>query len=287
MATNNAINVPTAASGTVLQGQGVGSTPAFSTATYPSTATGTGTILRANGTNWVATTATYPTTTTANRLLYSSSNNVIGEITSAASKALVTDGSSVPSWGNVPISAGGTGASSFGTTNGIVKYDGSTLVTSSAALIDSNNIMNNSSQPLHARHMFNGLVNATGDGTVVTLTYDTADISQQITYSAGTFTVNKTGNYLVSVNLMCEGMGGSHTSAGLRIVATGRTVYMEWNPLASGNTKSCMSSNAIIPLNSSDTISATFFVSGSTKTISVSGVTGSDIRNYISIMMLC
>lgn len=62
MVTNNAINEKTAAAGKVLQGQGVGVTSGFSTATYPATATGTGTILRADGTNWVATTATYPTT---------------------------------------------------------------------------------------------------------------------------------------------------------------------------------------------------------------------------------
>lgn len=62
MATNNSKNEPTDTSGKVLQGQGVGTTSAFSTATYPSTATSTGVILRADGTNWVATTATYPTT---------------------------------------------------------------------------------------------------------------------------------------------------------------------------------------------------------------------------------
>jgi len=54
MATNNAINIPTAATGKVLQGAGVGTAPAFSTATYPSTATGTGKILRADGTNKVS-----------------------------------------------------------------------------------------------------------------------------------------------------------------------------------------------------------------------------------------
>lgn len=97
MATNNSINVVTAASGKVLQGQGIGSTPAFSTATYPATATGTGTVLRADGTNWSATTATYPNTTTANRILYSSATNTISEITSANSGVLTTNSSGVPS----------------------------------------------------------------------------------------------------------------------------------------------------------------------------------------------
>jgi hypothetical protein len=54
MVTNNAGNIPTGASGTVLQGQGVGTAPAFSTATYPSTAGANGNLLTSNGTNWVS-----------------------------------------------------------------------------------------------------------------------------------------------------------------------------------------------------------------------------------------
>lgn len=64
-----------------------------STPTYPNTATGTGTILRADGTNWVATTVTYPTTTTSQQILYSTSNNVIGQLTTANSKFPATNSS--------------------------------------------------------------------------------------------------------------------------------------------------------------------------------------------------
>lgn len=62
-----------------------------------STAGTNGTILRSNGTNIVNTTATYPTTTTANQLLYSSTTNTIGGLTSANNSVLVTNGSGVPS----------------------------------------------------------------------------------------------------------------------------------------------------------------------------------------------
>jgi len=78
--------------------QSDGTKYAWTTATYPATATATGTILRADGTNWVATTATYPATTTINQILYSSANNVISEITTANSAALVTNASGVPSF---------------------------------------------------------------------------------------------------------------------------------------------------------------------------------------------
>lgn len=93
MVTNNSNNEPTAASGKVLQGQGIGTASNFSTATYPSIATGTGTILRADGTNWVATTATYPATTTSQQILYSTAANVVGQLTTANSALAATNSS--------------------------------------------------------------------------------------------------------------------------------------------------------------------------------------------------
>jgi len=66
MTTNNSINEPTAAAGTVLQGQGVGTTSAFSTATYPAT-------------------------TTSQQILYSTATNVVGQLTTANSKFPATN----------------------------------------------------------------------------------------------------------------------------------------------------------------------------------------------------
>ena len=97
MVTNNSCDIPTGASGTVLQGQGIGSGFAFSTATYPATASGTGTILRADGTNWSATTSTYPNTNAVSTLLYASSSNVMGALATANNGLLVTSNSGVPS----------------------------------------------------------------------------------------------------------------------------------------------------------------------------------------------
>lgn len=76
MGTNNSCNEATGASGTILQGQGVGTASALSTATYPSTATGTGKILRADGTNWAASTATWPdTASTSGNVITSNGTN--------------------------------------------------------------------------------------------------------------------------------------------------------------------------------------------------------------------
>lgn len=68
-----------------------------STPTFPNSASSAGKILRADGTNWVATTSTYPDTNAVSTLLYASSANVMGALTTAASGVLTTDASSVPS----------------------------------------------------------------------------------------------------------------------------------------------------------------------------------------------
>lgn len=84
MATNNSNNEHTSASGTVLQGQGVGTTSAFSTATYPST-------------------------TTVSQILYSSATNTIGGLATANSGVLSTSSSGVPSIDTTNFSVLSTG----------------------------------------------------------------------------------------------------------------------------------------------------------------------------------
>lgn len=110
--TNNSV---IGANGTLAQSDGTKYT--FTTATYPSTATATGTILRADGTNWVATTATYPATTTINQILYSSANNVIGEISTAINGVLITSGTGTPSISSTLPTAVQGNITSVGTIN--------------------------------------------------------------------------------------------------------------------------------------------------------------------------
>lgn len=72
MATNSSTNVRTAALGTMLQGQGVGVAPDFSTATYP-------------------------ISTTINQILYSSAANTVSGLATANSGVLTTSSTGVPS----------------------------------------------------------------------------------------------------------------------------------------------------------------------------------------------
>lgn len=80
MSTNNASNIPTGTSNTILQGQGAGASLALSTATYPAT-------------------------TTINQFLYSSAANAVTGLATANNGVLITSAAGVPS----VLAAGTTG----------------------------------------------------------------------------------------------------------------------------------------------------------------------------------
>jgi hypothetical protein len=228
--TNNAV---LGANGTLAQSDGTKYT--FTTATYPSTATATGTILRADGTNWVATTATYPATTTINQILYSSANNVIGEITTANSATLVTSSTGVPaftgSMTNGQLVIGSTGATPV---VGSITGAGSITVTPGAGTIQISSSAG-------------GVVNA---GTANELAYyattgsavsglATANNGVLITSGAGVPSISSTLPTAVQGNITSVGTIGSGTWQGNTIAVgyggTGATTIGANGTLAQSN----------------------------------------------------
>ncbi|MBK9294123.1 MAG: hypothetical protein IPM57_06710 [Oligoflexia bacterium] len=133
----------TATAGQILR-SGANSAPSWSTATYPATATTAGTFLRADGTNWVASGITLPNSTTANRLLFSSAANTVGEIAVGTNNQVlkgVTGGA--PVFGSLVTAdlPAGT-ATGTGTTNAIPKYtDGANAVIGNSNLSDSGTLI--------------------------------------------------------------------------------------------------------------------------------------------------
>jgi hypothetical protein len=255
--------------GQVLQSGGAAADPAYSTATYPSTASSTGVILRANGTNWVATTATYPTTTTVNQILYSSSANVVGGITTANDGILITSNSGVPSF----LANGTTGQVLTATT-------GSPPSWASPSAINSNGMW----------AVYTGGANVTGDNTYYQIIYDTllfqtgTDITQD---ASGNFTVNTNGTYIFTVQYCIGGSVASNTlfvgqigTGGVNrapmIVDNPGTHFSTYGAFAAAVT---YTNTFTIPMTSGDVITAAALVSGSvTKTTSLLGWNG--IGNY-------
>lgn len=207
MVTNSSTNTPTAATGQVLQGAGVGTANAFSTATYPSVATGTGKILRADGTNWVATTATFPDTA-------GTSGNVL--------KSDGTNWTSSAETGNVS-GPGSSTDQAIATWNGT---GGTALFNNSTTKIDSTGRQTNSVQPCFLAYKSSASNNVTGDGTVYTIICDTVVFDQNSNYnnSTGVFTAPIAGRYsFTSGVLVLGGTVISSSSSYFKFVTTGRT----------------------------------------------------------------
>lgn len=122
--------------GQVLQASTSG-TPAWSTATYPSTGGTGGTILRSTGTNFANSTFTINNTFSVNNLVYASASNALAGLATANSSGLLTNGSGVPAW----VTVTGTGAPVLGTSptiatpyiNTINDSNGNTMVQFSTA----------------------------------------------------------------------------------------------------------------------------------------------------------
>lgn len=132
MATNNAANIKTGASGTILQGQGVGTALDFSTATYPSTAGTSGKVLISDGTNIVSSTPTFPNASaTSGKFIRSDGTNWIASTPTLPTSA-GTSGKVLQSNGTNYVESTPTYPSASGSAGQIVRSDGTNNVYTTA-----------------------------------------------------------------------------------------------------------------------------------------------------------
>lgn len=182
--------------------------------------------------------------------------------------------------GVLPVANGGSNASSMVTSTGIVKFDGTSLVTSSAAKIDSSNRQTNTAQPCFLATMVTSITNAWGDNALYTVIFDTSIFDQNSNYnvSTGIFTAPVTGKYLFSCVVNLSNTGGTGASAEIKLTATSRTLTLDGQAYDATETNGFLltKGTAIIDMTATDTL--TIKVSGSTlastKTGTIYGAAG-------------
>lgn len=188
------------------------------------------------------------------------------------------------------IAAGGTNAATMATSGGIVKYDGTSLVTSSTAKIDSSNRYTNTSQPAFLAYVTNVQSNVTGDGTIYTVVYDTESFDNGANFdpATGIFTAPVTGYYqfncLVSYNI-----DTATPSAGAVILSTTSQDY-SISRIGSATDVSTVTSRTgsiIVPLTATNTARLQLRLDGSTKAVDIIAASSGRPNTHFSGFLFC
>lgn len=198
--------------------------------------------------------------------------------------------------GTLVIANGGTNATSFTQTNGIVTYNGTSLVNYAGPQLSSGGIMTNTTQPSFSAYVTTAITNATGDGTnyqlgtsALTEAFDRGNNFN----TNGTFTAPDTGIYLLGMGVVCTNLSVGHTDFNnfIQVTGTSAKVYngASLNPFVCKGTGSDFSqvTSCLAMMTAGDTALAFVAVNGSTKTVTISGTGAGNENTYFFGFLVC
>ena len=176
--------------------------------------------------------------------------------------------------GTLAIANGGTNATSFTQSNGIVTYNGTRLVNYAGPQINSSGIQTNTTQPSFSARANTPVNYVTGDGTTYTMIFPIVDSNQGSNYnsSTGVFTAPATGLYYFYGAVQATDITAQNV-AFVQLTATINTFIANLvNPaglVISGQIG--LQIGAAIYMSSGDTCSFAMTFSNSTKTVNFGG----------------
>ncbi len=132
--------------------------------------------------------------------------------------------------------------------------------------------------------------NVTGDGTAFTVICDTEifDVNSNYDNITGIFTAPVTGRYLLIAGVDGRDYGAGHTVSQINLITSNRTYILHFEDGSITSTPGNIlirNGSVIADMDTGDTASVQFVVSGSTLTIDVFG-TGAAIQTYFQGFLL-
>jgi len=316
-ASGTLVNVaPSATSGVPLISQGSSSNPAFGTALVAGGGTGATTftshgVLLGNTTSAITATAAGTTgqvltgvTGSAPTFQSPAASNITitgdsgGGLTSTSftftggttGLTFAGAGTTETLGGTLAIANGGTNATSFTQSNGVVTYNGTRLVNYAGPQISSAGLATNTSQPAFFSYLSATQSSVTGDGTLYQIVFDGTTANQGSYYNAGAglFTAPVTGLYFFSCAIALSGLTAqTNTTLIFHTVAVDYyTVIINPTSINAGGVLAFNTSIGPIHLNAAEGLEIQVQVSGSTKTVSVFG-SGGPYFTYFSGFLVC
>ena len=220
------------------------------------------------------------TTIAQGDILYGSAADTITTLTknTTATRYLSNTGSSNnPAWAQVnlangatsslPIANGGTNATSFTQSAGVVVFNGTSLVNYTGPQIDSTGRYTNTSQPTFLVETTTNQSNVTGDATTVSpMLFGTEIIDQGNNFASNTFTAPVTGRYVFGA-VIGRFAKGSSTSQLMTIKTTARSYLYYSGMNANANNDATIVLQIFANMTAGDTAIVELTVSGGTKSV--------------------
>lgn len=188
--------------------------------------------------------------------------------------------------GTVAIAHGGTNATSFSTSNGIVKYNGTSLVSSTTATIDGSNRFKNTAQPAFQAYQSTSPSNVTGNGTVYIIAADTVLFDQAGNYnnSTYTFTAPVSGRYFFNMAASLNNVV-AQTTYFIQVITSGNTFNLAYTSginVVGANGHLQLSGCTFCNMASGDIANFVVVAAGSTQTCGINGdVSDTFIGGYL------
>jgi hypothetical protein len=236
----------------------------------------------------------FDTTFNTDGVLYSDSNGVITSTSvGSATQVLTSNGT-----GNAPTFqavTGGISGPGSSTSNGVATWNGiggTALLSPPTPLVSSSGVVTNSNQPCFLAYLSTTTTNATGDGTVYQVAFDTVVFDQGSNFTIGAsanFTAPLTGKYFFTTTVTYSGASPASGFVFITdLVATSKT--MQTRTDLSGGTAlgglNTYTNSSIIDMTAGDTLFVNAESVGGTKTTSIVGGT-TPYTTFISGYLMC
>lgn len=193
----------------------------------------------------------------------------------------------------IPIVEGGTNASTYTQSNGIVTYNGTSLVNYAGPQLSSAGIYTNTSQPAFFAYLGATVGSVTGDSTAYQVVFDTViqDNTSMYFTSNGEIVPPVTGFYAITSTVLLDSISVLYNYGYITLwnnTASSLLAIVVTNPGALTNSfgNAPLSLNAVYYLVTGNAYSIQIVVNGGAKTVGVLG-TGGFYCTYFSAALIC